>query len=251
MRAYLRFWRHCSAVPWLPASVAQATGAGGRIRTCVAVRRRFYRPLELTTLPPLRASMCRHPRPRASPQNPAGSKWSPRGDSNPLTCRLQIGCAAIAPLGPDSAGAHETITPGQPAKCDRLSIETASEEGQREVNSQLRTSDWPRRCCSQASVPEVSQALRSCATDPWNSSSSAITEPTNDRAPALRCIPMGRVSVILNPRGMARRSSISASSGASSNTPRSWDVVAERDSKYVSILRGYWMLPSGAAARAS
>src|SRR5215207_8490295 len=28
-------------------------GAGGRIRTCVAVKRRFYRPLDLTTLPPL------------------------------------------------------------------------------------------------------------------------------------------------------------------------------------------------------
>ena len=25
--------------------------------------------------------------------------WSPRGDSNPPTCQLQIGCAAIAPLG--------------------------------------------------------------------------------------------------------------------------------------------------------
>lgn len=60
-------------------------GAGGRIRTCVAVRRRIYSPLELATLPPLQGS------PRA---------WSPRGDSNPLTYRLQIGCAAIAPLGP-------------------------------------------------------------------------------------------------------------------------------------------------------
>ena len=26
--------------------------------------------------------------------------WSPRGDSNPLTYRLQVGCATIAPLGP-------------------------------------------------------------------------------------------------------------------------------------------------------
>ncbi len=25
--------------------------------------------------------------------------WSPRGDSNPPTCRLQIGCATTAPLG--------------------------------------------------------------------------------------------------------------------------------------------------------
>ena len=29
--------------------------------------------------------------------------WSPRGDSNPLTYRLQIGCAAVAPLGPEAA----------------------------------------------------------------------------------------------------------------------------------------------------
>ena len=27
------------------------------------------------------------------------TQYSPRGDSNPLTYRLQVGCAAIAPLG--------------------------------------------------------------------------------------------------------------------------------------------------------
>ena len=97
MRAYLRFWRHCSAVPWLPASVARATGAGGRIRTCVAVRRRFYRPLDLTTLPPLRGAAVAP----AVHLRAAAARWSPRGDSNPLTYRLQIGCAAIAPLGLD------------------------------------------------------------------------------------------------------------------------------------------------------
>ncbi len=31
--------------------------------------------------------------------NPTLENTSPRGDSNPLTYRLQIGCAAIAPLG--------------------------------------------------------------------------------------------------------------------------------------------------------
>ena len=36
----------------------------------------------------------------SDPRNPL---WSPRGDSNPLTYRLQIGCAAIAPLGPENA----------------------------------------------------------------------------------------------------------------------------------------------------
>ena len=30
--------------------------------------------------------------------------WSPRGDSNPPTCRLQIGCATIAPLGRTTHG---------------------------------------------------------------------------------------------------------------------------------------------------
>ncbi len=29
----------------------------------------------------------------------AEATWSPRGDSNPPTCQLQIGCATIAPLG--------------------------------------------------------------------------------------------------------------------------------------------------------
>ena len=35
---------------------------------------------------------------------------SPRGDSNPLTCRLQIGCATVAPLGHFSGPGF----PGQP-----------------------------------------------------------------------------------------------------------------------------------------
>ena len=97
MRAYLRFWRHSPVVPCSPALVARATGAGGRIRTCVAVRRRFYRPLDLTTLPPLRGAAVAP----AVHLRAAAARWSPRGDSNPLTYRLQIGCAAIAPLGLD------------------------------------------------------------------------------------------------------------------------------------------------------
>ena len=39
------------------------------------------------TLRKLRIAGCAYP------------QWSPRGDSNPPTCQLQIGCAAIAPLG--------------------------------------------------------------------------------------------------------------------------------------------------------
>ncbi len=34
-----------------------------------------------------------------TPPNATGKTHSPRGDSNPLTYRLQVGCAAIAPLG--------------------------------------------------------------------------------------------------------------------------------------------------------
>ena len=77
---------------------SQQHGAGGRIRTCVAVRRRFYRPLDLTTLPPLPG---RSPAPSAA-TGATRRTWGPRGDSNPPTFRLQIGCATVAPLGPES-----------------------------------------------------------------------------------------------------------------------------------------------------
>ena len=78
---------------------------GGRIRTCVAFRQRFYRPPVLTAHPPLRNDVLLF-------MAPDGfvcwrffdTGWSPRGESNPLTCRLQIGCAAIAPLGQKDAG---------------------------------------------------------------------------------------------------------------------------------------------------
>src|SRR3990172_6387606 len=46
---------------------------------------RFYRPLVLAAHAPLL------------------ERWSPRGDSNPLTYRLQIGCATVAPRGPGSS----------------------------------------------------------------------------------------------------------------------------------------------------
>src|SRR3972149_6083550 len=56
---------------------------------------RFYRPLVLATHAPLRLS-----------------GWSPRGDSNPLTYRLQVGCATVAPRGRASApGAEQKYAP--------------------------------------------------------------------------------------------------------------------------------------------
>ena len=57
--------------------------------------------------------------PRAPAEHPSGPPsrriWSPRGDSNPLTYRLQIGCAAIAPLGRRDTG----DAPGLPARAAR------------------------------------------------------------------------------------------------------------------------------------
>ncbi len=61
--------------------------------------------------------------------------WSPRGDSNPPTCRLQIGCAAIAPLGQKDTGLASLLhLPGRrplggapDIQCPRL--ESTSYEG--------------------------------------------------------------------------------------------------------------------------
>ena len=137
-------------------------GAGGRIRTCVAVRRRFYRPLDLTTLPPLRGAAVAsavHPR-------TAAARWSPRGDSNPLTYRLQIGCAAIAPLGLDG---KPTLTrvhrlPAQP-KDDRPSVYespskrvNATREGSAEERPSLRQHFGDHRPGSPASESCVSRS---------------------------------------------------------------------------------------------
>src|SRR3989304_2130639 len=69
--------------------------------------RRFYRPLVLATHPPRRCPGGRKlnalhlPQPRRQLPTPVllPPTWSPRGDSNPPTYRLQVGCATIAPLG--------------------------------------------------------------------------------------------------------------------------------------------------------
>src|SRR5271157_4813383 len=53
---------------------------------CSPSGRQFYRLFRLTTPAPLHESL-------------SGCGHSPRGESNPLTYRLQIGCAAIALLG--------------------------------------------------------------------------------------------------------------------------------------------------------
>jgi hypothetical protein len=41
---------------------------------------------------------------RSLPRATHAKAWSPRGDSNPPTFRLQIGCATVAPLGLDPSG---------------------------------------------------------------------------------------------------------------------------------------------------
>src|SRR4030042_2021810 len=71
MWAFIRFSNSSTSAP-------KPDTGGGRIRTCEAVRRQIYSLLVLAAHPPLR---------------------SPRGDSNPLAYRLQIGCATVAPLG--------------------------------------------------------------------------------------------------------------------------------------------------------
>ena len=68
--------------------------------------------------------------------------WSPRGDSNPLTYRLQVGCATIAPLGPDCSSppagepltGHNKIRPPTRRGDSDCSIEAASVK----VNQVLR-----------------------------------------------------------------------------------------------------------------
>src|SRR5229473_722523 len=88
-------------------------GAGGRIRTCVAVRRRIYSPLELATLPPLRESLLRSPSRRlgwlagrcgAAP-HPAVWVEPERGfepANLPITNRLRCHCATRAGARPDA-----------------------------------------------------------------------------------------------------------------------------------------------------
>lgn len=66
-------------------------GAGGRIRTCVAFRRRFYRPVVLATHPPQQGSVR-----IGGALDGQRQSWAlePKGGLEPPTCRLQIGCAA-------------------------------------------------------------------------------------------------------------------------------------------------------------
>ncbi len=74
--------------------------------------------------------------------------WSPRGDSNPPTCRLQIGCAAIAPLGQKDTGLASLLhLPGRSFKdrapdiqCPRL--ESTSYEGPAEGTIRESLKSW-------------------------------------------------------------------------------------------------------------
>ena len=87
--------------------LSSIAGAGGRIRTCEAFRRRFYRPVVLATHPPRHSTHLSPIDPVHTPTStPARSPSSvhqhanranrvePKGGFEPPTCRLQIGCAA-------------------------------------------------------------------------------------------------------------------------------------------------------------
>src|SRR5690606_13977511 len=93
----------------------------------------------LTTLPPLPAlTLSLTPAATITSGHPAPSpvgvrEWSPRGDSNPLTYRLQIGCAAVAPLGRVRADRHrDTDAPRRAGMRPPTSIGTRAKQGQRE-----------------------------------------------------------------------------------------------------------------------
>ena len=76
------------------------------------------------------------------------ASWSPRGDSNPPTCRLQIGCAAIAPLGQKDTGLASLLhLPGPhplgtapDIQCPRL--ESTSYEGPAEGTIRESLKSW-------------------------------------------------------------------------------------------------------------
>lgn len=108
-------------------------GAGGRIRTCVAVRRRFYRPLELATLPPLRAGLVLRPRHRLG----NGSDGAREG----IRTRQPTDYKSVAlPLRHSGTNRRPEHAPGTQnlqnlaplPEASRLSIRTALREGQRE-----------------------------------------------------------------------------------------------------------------------
>ena len=84
-------------------SISNKSGGEGGIRTSEGVSRRFYRPFRLTTPAPLHRPLFVPPgeggKGRGVKRPSFGLRMSPRGESNPLTYRLQVGCAAIAPLG--------------------------------------------------------------------------------------------------------------------------------------------------------
>src|SRR5438067_1355275 len=87
-----------------PSAFILSRGGGGRIRTCVARRAADLQSAAInhSATPPLHPGDAKERAPvgvLAPHRLPRVAGRSPRGDSNPLTYRLQVGCAAIAPLG--------------------------------------------------------------------------------------------------------------------------------------------------------
>ena len=114
----------------LPRRSLVNAGAGGRIRTCEAFRRRFYRPVVLATHPPRHSQHLTPQQPTSHPPRTphhAASLFTstqtrpqevePKGGFEPPTCRLQIGCAANcatwACLDPKPKRPSNSVTPAQ------------------------------------------------------------------------------------------------------------------------------------------
>ena len=104
---------------WACGAVSVARhGGGSRIRTCVALRASDLQSdgFSRSPIPPRR--LC------AGPMNVFYHSWAlsplrlePEEGVEPTTCRLQIGCAAVAPLGP---GRHSP----QPKKTARRPVQS-------------------------------------------------------------------------------------------------------------------------------
>ena len=123
---------------FLPHPIAWWWGQDSNLRSASA--RQIYSLLPLTTRPPHRRERDR--RGRRLGEGPAciaplmtrlrPPDGSPRGDSNPLTYRLQVGCAAVAPLGRFSCRTHYS------ARQERAPTVLSVDGGLKEVNERSR-----------------------------------------------------------------------------------------------------------------
>ena len=94
-------------------------GGGSRIRTCVALRASDLQSdgFSRSPIPPRKALRPSGERILSLPALPRGEAVSPvrlepEEGVEPTTCRLQIGCAAVAPLGPDACASWFLMVDG-------------------------------------------------------------------------------------------------------------------------------------------